>query len=111
MTVQLIRRTAKELAGADYEDGPHSDRFRKFWPDVKQFIGRNWPTYVPMARTILTNMLTRPDVSEDQKHEIYEALLEDRQRSEQQASTKVGMGKLKLRPDHPGTLEKKLFYN
>lgn len=111
VTVLLIRQTAKELAGAWYEE-QHSERFRKFWPDVKVFIARNWPTYIPLARQILVEMLRRKDseVPASQKEQIYDALIEDRERSARQASAKVGRGPLILRPDEPGKREQAIFY-
>lgn len=110
MTVQLIRLTAKDLAGAFYEED-RSDRFRKLWPDVRQFTARNWPNFVPMARAILTGMLDpHSNTVQSLKDEIYEALIEDHRRSQGQRGVKVGMG-LKLRPDQPGTLEQKVFHD
>ena len=109
MTVMLIRRVAKDLAGADYEED-HSPRFRKLWPDVKTFIGRAWPMYVEAARAVLTSMLNRKDVPQSQKDEIADALIEDNNRAIHQPTTKVGVGPLMLNPDHPGALERKLFH-
>lgn len=109
MTVQLIRQTAKELAGAFYEED-HSDRFRKFWPTAKSFIGRCWPNFVTMARTLLTSMLTRNDVPQHQKDDIYDALIEDQRRAADKPSARPGIGALKANPHHPGAMEKKLFH-
>lgn len=109
---RILIKTAKELAGADYEDGEFSDRFRKFWPDVNVYIARNWPNYIVMARLILTSML-RPeckDVTDKMKEEIYTCLQADYEHQLKHSSAKVGRGQLNLRPDQPGRLEKKLFY-
>lgn len=111
MTVMLIRKTAKDLAGAFYEED-HSERFRKMWPDVRQFIGRNWPDFVVMARTVLVDMLRRKDVSQDHKDTIFEALQEDARRSQRQTaqSSQVGKGTFLLKKDEPGRLEQAIFY-
>lgn len=111
MTVMLIRRTAKDLAGAFYEKD-HSERFRKFWPDQKQFIGRNWPDFVVMARTILTDMLRQNATPPWQKEEIYEALLEDSKRSQRSTaqSSQVGKGSFVLKQAEPGKIEQAIFY-
>ena len=114
MTERTIRNVAKDLAGADYEQGTHSERFRKFWPDVKQFIARNWPTYVPMARTIMVDMLRRSDseIPPAQKEAVYEALMEDRMDSITKGGDRPGKGApLLLNPAHPGRLEKKIFHD
>ena len=109
MTVSLVRKTAKELAGAFYEDD-HSDRFRKLWPSQKTFIARNWPSFVEIARVALTELLHREGTPEYQKIEIYEALCEDNERQIRGKHTDVGRGTLSLNPDHPGSLERKMFY-
>lgn len=111
MTEHTIRSTAKSLAAADWDNGEHSDRFRKFWPDVKQFIARNWPTYVPMARTILTAQLTDKITPQHLKDAIYDALVEDRRREMLSPGVKVGRGELNLNPLHPGRMERKIFHD
>lgn len=108
---RIVVKTAKELAGAYFEE-QHSERFRKFWPKVDVFIHRNWPNFLPMARSILTAML-RPqckDVSEKQKEEIFEALKADAEQSARQPQAKVGRGPMILRPDQPGKIEQFMFW-
>jgi len=109
MTVSLVRKTAKELAGAFYEDN-HSDRFRKFWPSQKVFIARNWPSFVEIARVTLTELLRCDGTPEYQKTEIYEALCEDNERQIRGRHTDVGKGRMTLNPDRPGAMERKMFY-
>lgn len=113
MTTQMIQHLCKEMAGEIYEENKRTPRFRKLWPDIRQFIARTWPVHIPTARAILTDMLRRSDseVSSHMKEQIYETLLEDRKRSAGRPSAKVGGGPLMLRPDQPGTLEKAIFYN
>lgn len=109
---RILIKTAKELAGADYEDGNYSERFRRIWPKVDTFIARNWPNYIVLAREILTSML-RPeckDVSDKMKEEIYDALQADYAHQLKHPS-KVGRGTLNLRPDHPGQREKAIFWD
>ena len=85
----LFRNTAEELAGAYYDEQLQDARFsnvsaerrrsmtfRNHWPNVRTYIKLNWPMFIPMAKTILGDMLTRPDVSLAQKDEIYNAFLE-----------------------------------
>lgn len=109
MTEQTIRMTAKELAGAYYEDD-HSERFRKLWPNVRTFIGRNWPTFVPMAREILVAQLGDKNTPIPMKDAIFKALQEDNSRQLRSKGSKVGRGLLNLNPEHPGTMERKLFH-
>lgn len=113
MTTQMIQHLCKEMAGELYEENKRTPRFRALWPDYRQYIARTWPMHIPIARTILTDMLRRPDseVAPRLKEEIYETILEDRKRSAGKPSAKVGQGPLILRPDQPGKLEKAIFYD
>ena len=86
----LMRRTAEDLAGAFHDeqledarfstDDPtrhRSQRFRAHWgKDSRRYVRLNWPTFVPRARQILGEMLTRADVGLTMKDVIYEAFLE-----------------------------------
>jgi len=110
MTERTIRMTAKDLAAVDWDSGEHSARFRKFWPDVRQFVARNWPSYVPMAKEILVAMLTDKTTSQSVKDGIYEALIEENTRNANRKGAIVGRGPLNLNPEHPGRMERKLFH-
>ena len=81
MTVQLIRRTAKDMAGAYYEM-QRTDRFRKYWADQKVYIRECWPHFVVSARDTLTHMLTLSTTPAHVKQEIYEALVEEHNRGQ-----------------------------
>jgi hypothetical protein len=86
----LIRQTAEELAGAFHDEAMEdarfspeqqtrhrSQQFRAHWgKDSRRYVKLNWPTFVPMAKGILTSMLTRADVTLTMKDAIYEAFLE-----------------------------------
>lgn len=86
MTTTLVRRTAKELAGAFYDqmdvfqDGrvERSARFRQECTDQKAFIKKHWPDFVKTARKVLAHMLHQPGTPQSQKDAIYDALLEER---------------------------------
>lgn len=81
----LIRKTAEELAGAFFHEDfvidemgqakARSPLFRARWRSEKVYTRLNWASFVPLARTILSDMLTRDDVSLTQKEAIYEAFL------------------------------------
>lgn len=103
----LVRRTAKELCAAFYE-ADRSERFRKFWPDIKQYIARNWPEFVDPARGVLASMLGRSDVSEHVKKEIYEALQEDHERQERYHGNQHDSGRFALKLEEPGKIEQKV---
>lgn len=111
--------TAKELAGAFYEDEikggenkAKSARFRAFWPNVNVFVNRSWPQFVPLARQLMVAQLRDKSTSEPVKMAIADALIEDRKREiESNApSVKVGHGTHNLHPLHPGKMERKLFH-
>ena len=112
MTVQLIRRQAKELAAAFFEgdDEARTERFRAFWPGKdgqKQFVGRMWPSFVPMARALLTDMLSRNDVATYLKDEIAEALIEDNKRAVTAPSFNEDGHQMLLKAAEPGKVEQK----
>lgn len=120
MTERTVRMVSKELAGAYYENETvggenktKSDRFRALWPDVKTFIGRNWPSFVKMARELMVAQLNDKGTSEPVKMAIADALIEDRKREieSNQPSVKVGHGTHNLHPLHPGKMERRLFHD
>jgi hypothetical protein len=71
----LFRQTAEECAGAFFEENKRSVRFRGRWRNARQYIRLNWPSYLPIARTILAGMLQNPGISLAQKEEISKAFL------------------------------------
>lgn len=92
----LMRRTAEDLAGAFHDeqledarfstDDPtrhRSQRFRAHWGrDSRRYVRLNWPTFVPMARETLANMLIPIDdeghlaIPQVMADAIYEAFIE-----------------------------------
>lgn len=94
MTVQLIRRTAKELAGAFYEQNYRSKDFRRAFPTVKDYLRgtRHWPNgsirkvepgwhhFVQGAKGMLATSLRDPTVSDHEKERISDQLIEEAHR-------------------------------
>lgn len=78
----LIRRTAKDIAGAFYEQN-RTERFRKAWPDQRAYIAKCWPHFVVTAKDTLLELLRRPSTPQHHKQQIYDAFLEDSRRREQ----------------------------
>lgn len=86
MTTTLVRRTAKELAGAFYDnqdalrDGriERTAQFRAAVGTQKDFVRHFWPEFVVVARQILAQMLTEPGRPQSDKDAIYDALLRER---------------------------------
>jgi len=86
MTSKLVKKTAKELAGAFYqgEDALHdgrigrTDTFRSSGISERQFVNEYWPDFVKMARKILAHMIQEPGRTDMERDEIYDALLEER---------------------------------
>ena len=72
---KLLAETAKELAGAFYEEAAHDDTFYSYYPDQKKFIKREWHRFVETARLQLSKMLGMPHVSEAEKEQIFAALV------------------------------------
>lgn len=86
MTSKLVKKVAKELAGAFYqgEDVLRDNRigrtatFRSSGITEREFINAYWTDFVKMARKILAHMLTEPGRTDMERNEIYDALLEER---------------------------------
>lgn len=72
---ELLAATAKEFAGAFYEEAAHDNEFYKFYPTQKRFIKREWHRFVESARMQLSKMLGMSQVSEFQKEQIFDALV------------------------------------
>lgn len=115
MTERTIRMLAKEMAEETWEANQDpkqaSDRFRKLWPDKRQFIGRNWPSFVPIAKATMIAMLKDKSTSESVKEAISEALIEENTKNANRKGATVGKGKLNLNPFHPGAMERKIFHH
>jgi len=74
----LIKKTAKEMAGAFYEHAAHDNEFYRHFPKVNAFVSKWWGRFVPIARDTLTTMLAQPGVSEHEKQRIFDALVNER---------------------------------
>lgn len=113
MTVQLVRRTAKEFAGVFYEQSERSAAFRRAYPTLKHFltgaaIARDgtvrpqtpgWHHFVDAAKHQLATMLTSPNVAERLKEEISEALIEEANRGSKAGAKTVLQTNLDKRDD------------
>lgn len=101
-TNQTIRSLAKELAGLFYE-GNRSLGFRRAFPTLKHYMRGQWVQpdgsikayrpghlhHIALARQRLSQMLGQPGVHENLKWPIYEAILDDRERSLRPGSKKL----------------------
>jgi hypothetical protein len=74
---EMLAETAKEMAGAWYEEAAHDNEFYAFYPKQKFFINREWHRFIPAAKTQLAVMLGMSDeqVPEWQKERIADALI------------------------------------
>lgn len=86
MTSKLVKKTAKELAGAFFDNMDvfhdsrveRSDAFRAQCPNQHAFIEMYWTDFVVIARKTLAHILTQPGTSDRERNQIYDALLEER---------------------------------
>lgn len=86
MVSKLVKKTAKELAGAFFDgedmlrDGRvgRTETFRDNGLSQDQFVAEYWPDFVKMARKILAHMLNEPGRTDSERNKIYDALLEER---------------------------------
>lgn len=113
MTVQLIRQTAKEFAGAFYEQKERTDAFRRAYPTLRHFmrgtaIARDgtvrpqepgWYHFVDAAKHQLTKLLADPNTHEHLKQPIYEALIENAKRGSKPGAKRVLQTDLERRED------------
>ncbi len=86
MATKLIKKTAKELAGAFFENEDtfgdnrltRSQQFRDMYGASNKgqdaFVQEHWTDFVKLARKILAHQLTLPGTSQIQKDAIYDAL-------------------------------------
>ena len=72
-----VRRIAKDIAGAAYEQMAHEDIFYKAYPDQKYFIERHWKSFIPDARRALLQILSG-NYPESMKEETLEIFLQDK---------------------------------
>lgn len=77
MTSQLLRMTAKELAGAQYDKFRMfgSERFAKECPSEKEYVAHHWPHFIMQAKAALCLVLEAQNTPEHQKQAIFEELL------------------------------------
>lgn len=72
---ELIAQTAKDMAGAWYEDAAHDNEFYAFYPKQKMFINREWHRFIDVAKATLAIMLGNSMTPEWQKERIFDALV------------------------------------
>lgn len=77
MVHKLIAKTARELAGTFYEFAAHDNEFYKFYPKMQFFIDREWERFVTVAKETLTDCLISGALTEKDKGDIYDALIND----------------------------------
>lgn len=101
-TNQTIRSMAKELAGVFYE-GNRSPGFRKAFPTFKAYMRGQWHKpdgsitayrpgwlhHVNLARQVLASMLGNMNVHDNLKQAIYQAIIDDRERSAKSGAKKL----------------------
>lgn len=76
MTHRMIVHDAKEFAGVFYDQN-RSAKFRATWPNQDQYVLQCWPHFVEHVRKAYAEMLTRNDVTQAMKDQIYAALIAD----------------------------------
>ena len=79
-----VRDVAMAAAGQLYESVMSDNRYFSTWKRQnpgctpkeleRRFINKNWPRCIEFARQTLTVMLTRDDISQETKDQIFEVL-------------------------------------
>lgn len=75
---KIIAKTAQEIAACAYQDMAKDNNFYKLWPKEREFVNKQWPTFIRAARASLAQMLGMDKYSESVKEKIFEALTLDR---------------------------------
>jgi hypothetical protein len=122
MTERTVRSMAKELASCFYEESLRTPGFRQAFPTLKAYMRGQWHMadgsiklyrpgwlhFVDTARKVMAAMLGKPDVvvHPHVKNAIFEALIEDRNRTfkAEQANRKLvkDLPQAKLGARHDG---------
>lgn len=84
MTGQLLRMTAKELAGAQYDKFRMfgSERFAKECPSEKDYVAQYWPHFIMQAKAALCLVLEAENTPESQKQAIFDELVRHAEESQ-----------------------------
>lgn len=91
MTNQLLRMTARGIAGKFYEGEitELTGRFRMENPDQDIYVAQHWPHFVQLAKEQLGQLLTAENVSEHEKMAIMEELIDHAERSQSHHAREV----------------------
>lgn len=73
----LVVKTAKDMAGAVYEELAKDNEWYKLNPNQEDFIERAHGSLIDQARQVLAGMLRNPAIPAEQKDVIAEALILD----------------------------------
>jgi len=77
-------KTLKYFEGRAIREVTVAVPFQTAYPDPETFSKGHWPLFVDAARKCLVNMLSLPTTSPSDKEHIYLALLEDKDKRDQQ---------------------------
>jgi hypothetical protein len=97
MVEQTVRSVAKEIGSAFYEESQRSPGFRQAFPTLQAFMRGQWYQpdgsiklyrpgwmhFVDTARKRIAQMIGSNGTNEYLKYRMYDALIEDRQRTYQ----------------------------
>lgn len=84
LTGQLLRMTAKELAGAQYDKFRMfgTERFAKECPSEKAYVAQHWPHFITQAKAALCLVLESENTPENQKQAIFDELVRHAEESQ-----------------------------
>jgi hypothetical protein len=75
-----IKEIAREIAAEWYESAAHDNVFFKYYPAITGFVAKEWPRFIPHARSVIKQMavnLGRSDYPQAMKDEILEIYFQD----------------------------------
>lgn len=69
-----VRKIAKGIAAAAYEELARDDIFYRAYPNQNLFVEQNWLSFIPQARKTLLEMLggDYPEVMKEEIFDIYQ---------------------------------------
>lgn len=74
---KVIAKAARAMCAEWYETAAHENGFYKLHPSAKAYVNQKWRYFIGYARQCLATALQSPALSDEQKAEIYEALVID----------------------------------
>lgn len=92
--LRLMCDNAKRIAG-EFHNYNRSEKFRANWPDEYKFANSEWRNFIEAAHQNFVELIRRPDIPDNHKHEMFLAIVLWKQISQ----AKPGDNRIQLMPN------------